>query len=189
MKLSGVSPGARFTVEDDGIMDFREVWELTPPVANVSWMWDDGKADGMVLGPLGTEFEMTAYPQFTSGITAVKFLSGGLASPQEVDLNLIDPIIIKGTPNEPPRVLFAIFPARPHINELITFDARATFDPDGAITEYAWDFNGDGSFDLSTEDPVMIHSYSTGGIKHVMLRATDAEGARARYTYDLDVFP
>ncbi len=187
MKLSGVPAGAGFTVQDDGSVDFREVWELTPPTGNVSWTWDDGKADGMVLGPLGAEFEMTAFPQWTSGITAVKFLSGDISSPQEVDLNLIDPIIVKGTPNEPPQVSFVTTPAKPHINEPITFDASATFDSDGSISEYDWDFDGDGLFDLTTTDPVVTHSYTVAGMKSVTLKATDSEGATARSTVDLNI--
>ncbi len=187
MKLSGVPAGAGFTVQDDGPVDFREVWDLTPPTGNVSWTWDDGKADGMVLGPLGTEFEMTAFPQWTSGITAVKFLTGDLHSPQQVDLNLIDPIIVKGTPNEPPQVSFVTSPAKPHINEPVTFDASATVDPDGSIAEYAWDFDGDGIFDQTTKDPVVTHSYAVAGTKSVTLKATDSEGATARSTVSLNI--
>lgn len=187
MKLSGVPAGAGFTVQDDGTVDFREVWELTPPTGNIQWTWDDGKADGMVLGPLGADFELNAMPLFTSGITAVKFLSGDLASPQEVDLNLLDPIIIKGTPNEPPQVSFTTSPAKPHINEPITFDASGTFDPDGSISEYAWDFDGDGLFDQTTTDPVVTHSYSVAGTKSVTLRATDSDGATERTTISLNI--
>ena len=187
LTLSGIPAGAGFAVQDDGTMDFREVWELTPPTGKVSWTWDDGKADGMVLGPLGTEFELNAMPLFTSGITAVKFLTGSLTTPQQVDLNLIDPIIIKGTPNEPPQVSFTTSPAKPHINEPITFDASAAFDPDGSISEYAWDFDGDGIFDLTTADPVVTHSYMVAGMKSVTLRAKDSDGATQRSTISVDV--
>jgi len=187
MTLSGVPAAAGFTIQDDGTIDFREVWELTPPTGNVSWTWDDGKADGMVLGPLGREFEMNLFPQFTSGITAVKFLSGDLASPQEVDLNLLDAIIVKGTPNEPPQVSFGTSPAKAHINEPIAFDASATFDPDGSVVEYAWDFDGDGLFDQTTADPIVTHSYIIAGTKSVTLRATDSDGATERLTMSLDI--
>ena len=187
MVLSGVPPTAGFTVQDDGTVDFREVWELTPPTGKVSWTWDDGKADGMVLGPLGGEFSLVLNPQWTAGITAVKFLSGDISSPQQVDLNLLDAITIGGTPNEPPEVSFATSPANPHINEPVTFDASATFDPDGSITEYAWDFDGDGLFDQTTTDPVVTHSYAVAGSKSVTLRATDSDGATQRATISLAI--
>ncbi len=186
LTLSGVSAGADFLLKDDEY-DFRDVWEITPPTGSVTWAWDETKGDGMVLGPLGVEFDLTLYPQFTSGITAVKFLSGGIAAPEAISLNLIDPIILQGTPNMPPEVTFIVSPAGPHINEPVTFDASGSIDPDGTIVNYEWDFDGDGLFDLSTNEPVATYTYQVSGIKSVTLRATDAEGASARKMYALDV--
>jgi PKD repeat protein len=186
MTLSGVPAGADFLVKDDDL-DFRDVWEITPPTGSVTWAWDDTKSDGMVLGPLGTDFETTLYPQFTSGITTVEFLSGNAGTPTEIPLNLIDPIMVKGMPNMPPEVAFTVTPAAPHINEPITFDASGSFDPDGTIDEYEWDFDGDGLFDRTTTDPITTYSYEVSGLKNVTLRATDAEGASARTTNALDV--
>ncbi len=187
LTMSGVPAGAGFTVQDDGPADFREVWQLTPPTGSVSWTWDDGKSDGMVLGPLGSEFELTLYPQFTAGITAVKLPSGSASSPQMVSLNLIDPIIFQGTLNQPPKVSFSISPTDPHINEAISFDASASMDPDGSIAKYEWDFDGDGIFDQTTTNPVVTHSYAVSGMKNVTLRATDAAGATARTSVSVNV--
>jgi PKD repeat protein len=184
--LSGVPAGADFTVKDDEL-DFRDVWELNPPAGNVTWAWDDAKSDGMVLGPLGRDFEISLFPQFTTGITMVKFLSGNAMAPTEISLNLIDAFTIKGTPNMPPEVSFIVTPGAPHINEPITFDASGSFDPDGTIASYDWDFDGDGLFDRTTTDPVTTYSYAVSGLKSVTLKATDLEGASARKTYTLDV--
>jgi len=184
MSLTGVPAGAGFTVQDDSF-DFRDSWEVTPPTGNVAWSWDQGGGDGMVLGPLGTEFDLTIFPQFTSGVSTVKFLSGRVGDPDEIILNLIDPIIIAGTPNMPPEVSFMVTPAEPRINETITFDAGASYDPDGSIVTYEWDFDGDGLFDLSTSDPVATFTYSTPGYKTVTVRATDSDGASARDEYTL----
>jgi len=186
MTLNGVPAGADFQVQDDNF-DFRDTWELTPPTGTVSWTWDDGLGDGMVLGPLTEEFEMTIFPQFTTGITQVRFLSGDLAFPDETILNLLDPILVEGTTNRPPNVSFFSSPATPHINEPVTFDASATFDADGAIETYEWDFNGDGLFDLTTSDPLVTHTYTTSGLKSVTLRVTDAAGATDRETLTVDV--
>ncbi len=186
MTLNGVPAGAEFQVQDDSF-DFRDTWELAPPTGTVSWSWDDGLGDGMVLGPLTEEFELTIFPQFTTGITQVKFLSGSLAAPDETTLNLLDPILIEGTTNRPPAVSFFASPASPHINEPVTFDASATFDPDGAIDMYEWDFDGDGLFDLTQSDSVVTHTYATSGLKSVTLRVTDAAGATDRQTMTLDV--
>jgi PKD repeat protein len=185
MTLSGVPAGADFTVQDDAA-DFRDTWALTPPTGNVSWTWDEARGDGMVLGPLGPDFEVTLFPQFTSGITQVKFLSGRLAT-DEIQLNLIDPIIVAGAPNVPPEVAFFASPVEPHINESISFDAASSYDPDGRIVSYEWDFDGDGLFDQTTTDPVVSYTYGTAGLKTVTLRATDDEGALARTSLSLTI--
>ncbi len=185
--LSGVPAGASFEVQDDGPVDFRETWELTPPTGTVSWAWDEGKSDGMVLGPLGDQFSLTIYPQFTSGITAVKFLSGNRSAPQKIDLDLTDPIIISGSQNEPPVASFSTSPDKPHINEPVTFDASASHDPDGSIASYEWDFDGDGVFDQKTDNPVVTHTYATSGVKKVTLRVTDNDGATGRATKDVNI--
>jgi len=186
MTLSGVPAGASFLVKDDG-SDFRDTWQLTPPTGSTSWTWDQGRGDGMVLGPLGTEFSVTLFPQFSAGITRVVFLSGSLASPTEVTLNLLDPIIVAGTPNEPPQVGFTVSPSNPRINQPVTFDASSSFDPDGQIAKYEWDFNGDGLFDSTTTEPTVSYTYAASGAKSVTVRATDNEGATARSTLSVSI--
>ncbi|RLE38778.1 hypothetical protein DRJ12_01140 [Candidatus Acetothermia bacterium] len=185
--LSGVPAGAGFEVQDDGMVDFREAWDLTPPTGKVHWEWDATASDGMVLGPLGSDFSLTIYPQFTSGITAVKFLSGDRTAPQKIDLNLTDPIIIAGSPNEPPVAAFSTAPDKPHINEPVTFDASASHDPDGSIASYEWDFDGDGVFDQKTTDPVITHTYAVAGTKSVTLRVTDNDGMTSRTTNSVEI--
>jgi len=186
MTFSGIPDGADFIVKDDEF-DFRDTWEITPPTGSVTWQWDAAKGDGMVLGPLGSDFAVTIYPQFTSGVSSVKFLSNGAGTPKALFLNLMDPIEIEGTPNVPPVVTFGVSAPSLRINETITFDASGSRDPDGTIATYEWDFNGDGLFDLSTADPVVTYSYETSGMRSVTLRATDTEGASARYTYTFEI--
>lgn len=186
LSLNGVPAGAAFQVQDDNF-DFRDTWDLTPPTAAVTWTWDEGLSDGMVLGPLGTEFELTIFPQFANGITQVKALSGPLGSPQATALNLLDPIVFEGTLNRPPEVSLVASPAAPHINEAVSLDASMSFDPDGSIVSYEWDFNGDGLFDQTTTDPVVSYTYATPGLKSVTVRATDSEGASARDSITVDV--
>jgi len=186
MTLNGVPTSAGFQVQDDNF-DFRDQWDLTPPTGTVSWTYDDGLGDGMVLGPLGDEVELTLFPQFTTGISQVKFLSGSLAFPQATTLNLIDPILIGATTNQAPVVSFFATPLTVYVNEPVTFDASSTFDPDGSISTYEWDLDGDGLFELSTTDAVVTHTYTTSGLKQATLRVTDDEGETARQSVTVTV--
>ena len=186
MTLAGVPAGADFIVQDDEF-DFRDTWAVTPPTGNISWTWDDGLGDGMVLGPLGLDFELSLFPQFTTGITRVKFLSGNIAAPTEIALNLVDPIIIGRGQNEPPVASLMVSPIEPRINETITLDASSSFDPDGRIVTYEWDFNGDGLFDQSTVDATTTYTYTTSGFRTITVRATDDEGAMDLASISLDI--
>lgn len=186
MTLSGVPSGADWIVQDDEL-DFRDTWALTPPTGSISWAWDEARGDGMVLGPLGIDFELALFPQFTAGITHVKFLTGNIVRPTEITLNLFDAITISAAQNEPPSVAFFVSPTAPRINEPVTFDASASFDPDGSIVRYEWDFNGDGIFDQVTTDPLVTTTFTTHGLKTILLRATDDEGAISRTSVSIDV--
>jgi len=62
----------------------------------------------------------------------------------------------------------------------IEFDASASYDPDGTIVGYEWDFNGDGTFgdpyDAGTDvNPTKI--YTVPGLYQVNVRVTDDDGA------------
>lgn len=54
----------------------------------------------------------------------------------------------------------------------INFDASASFDPDGTVEKYRWDF-GDGAFETL---PIVPHTYSQPGTFRVRLTVTDDVG-------------
>jgi hypothetical protein len=59
---------------------------------------------------------------------------------------------------------------------LITFDASASYDPDGSIVLYEWDWDNDGIYDASTVHPTMDHTYGHLFSGIVGLRVTDNDG-------------
>ena len=77
------------------------------------------------------------------------------------------------TENQPPTALFIYSPENPLIGEEITFDASFSYDPDGEIVSYEWDF-GDES---TGEGEVVTHTYSDVGDYTVTLTVTDDDGA------------
>ena len=60
------------------------------------------------------------------------------------------------------------------VNEDIEFNASLSYDPDGIIVEYHWEF-GDGST-VSEVDPITVHSYGFPGCYVVNLTVTDDDG-------------
>ncbi|MEM4258370.1 MAG: PKD domain-containing protein [Candidatus Thermoplasmatota archaeon] len=78
-------------------------------------------------------------------------------------------LILVVKPNIPPIALFTAEPIHATAGEDITFDASASFDPDGTIISWMWDFG-----DTTTGSGKKInHSYSTAGNYIVTLTVMD----------------
>jgi PKD repeat protein len=75
------------------------------------------------------------------------------------------------TPGQPPTAQIAA-PASGLVGEVLTFDGSGSYDPDGSITAYAWDF-GDGT---SASGPEVQHAYAQAGTYTVQLTVTDDGG-------------
>lgn len=81
------------------------------------------------------------------------------------------------TNNLPPVVNFTLTTTPTYyIGDTLTFDASASYDADGTITNYAWQWD-DGSPVENTASPSITHSYSAAGAYKVILTITDNTGA------------
>jgi len=74
----------------------------------------------------------------------------------------------------PPRAHFSENPENPCVGETVTFNAslsRGGYDGDNStrITEYRWDFNGDGTIDRIKNDPITTYTYTKKGKYNVTL--------------------
>jgi len=81
-------------------------------------------------------------------------------------------------PNQAPVASFTYSPSDPLIYDNVTFDASASYDPDGSIASYKWDF-GDGNITTVT-NPIITHIYTTAQSTvnyTVTLTVTDNEGS------------
>jgi PKD repeat protein len=74
-------------------------------------------------------------------------------------------------PSQPPVASFDIAPASPLTEEIVTFTSTST-DPDGVVSDVAWDTDNDGSFDDGT-DVQAERSYTTASTRTVRLRIKD----------------
>ena len=82
-----------------------------------------------------------------------------------------------GMINQPPIASFTYTPENPVANQTITFNASDSYDLDGTIISYEWDF-GDGT---NGTGEIVEHSYSSAGNYTVNLTLTDDSNSE-KYT-------
>ena len=78
-----------------------------------------------------------------------------------------------GGGNQPPVARRQISKTQATVNEAITFDASQSYDPDGQIVQYLWDF-GDNA---TSNEMIATHAYSRAGNFSPTLTVTDNDGA------------
>ena len=86
-----------------------------------------------------------------------------------------------------PTADFTFAPERPRAGEPVIFDASTSFDVDGQIVQYEWDFDGDGRTDA--EGVVVEHVFPEPGEYPVTLTVTDDDGLQGRKTRTVVVLP
>jgi len=99
---------------------------------------------------------------------------GGFIKPKEVIITF-----------QPPTADFYFTPDQPKAGETVTFDGSDSFDFDGEVVAYAWDFDADGETDAN--DVIGEASFPAAGSYDVTLTITDNDGNRDSITYTVDV--
>ncbi len=75
--------------------------------------------------------------------------------------------------NENPIASFEYFPSNPVAHKDIAFNATDSYDPDGTLVNWTWDF-GDGNMSY---EPHPTHHYPDAGVYNITLTVTDNNGA------------
>ena len=86
---------------------------------------------------------------------------------------------------QPPRAIFSFSPSSPRVGEKVTFDGSASFDPDGRVVKYEWDFNNDGKVDK--RGAVVRYIFKKIGVYPVTLIVTDNDGNLGFITHEVKV--
>lgn len=78
---------------------------------------------------------------------------------------------------------FTYSPNKPLVGQPVTFDASPSFDPNGVIVQYEWDFD-DGFTDSGR---VVTHAFAEAGTYTVRLTVTNSDGASASVEKEVKV--
>ena len=70
----------------------------------------------------------------------------------------------------------------------MTFDASTSSSQVAStITDYAWDFETDGTYDTNGASPITAHDYGSNGTYRATLRITDSRGVTATLTQTITI--
>lgn len=82
-----------------------------------------------------------------------------------------------------PIAIFKYYPSHPQAGQQVVFNASQSYDPDGTIISYSWDF-GDSS-QLLTSQNSTSHIYEKGGAFNVTLTVTDDDKIQKHTTVSI----
>lgn len=139
----------------------------------------DGDDDAFVGNSNGL---MSLYPRY--GQVLVEYTDAGtytavLRVTDNSGETATDDVMIEVLPPGSPSALGSATPVIGDVPLTVQFSGRGE-DADGNIVEYAWDFDGDGTFDHSSAtDGSASYTYTTAGIFDAVLRVTDDSGLTA----------
>jgi parallel beta-helix repeat protein len=101
---------------------------------------------------------------------------------KNLTLNIVE-WLSGGAIMEPPVASFTYTPPQLFTNHAITFKASSSYDPDGTIGNYEWEF-GDGA---NGTGEIVTYSYCAAGTYNVTLTVTDDDGATNKETEKIEV--
>jgi len=121
--------------------------------------------------PTGFDYEIKAEASPVTGET------------DKEDNIFIDGTITVETISTTPVASFTFSPLTPYAGEIVTFDGTASYDPNGYIDSYLWDF-GDGT---NGTGEIATHSFADNGTYTVALTVTDSDGLTNTTSADVTV--
>lgn len=142
-----------------------------------------------------TRLSMTAEEGGRFRITSVGGAAAPARDPRGIDMNPrvgiggevgVGAVNTGATLSRSPIARFDFTPANPSTGQQIEFDGSPSRDPDGSISAWEWDFDDDGTTDLTGPNPTYI-GYSNPGAHNVTLTVEDDGGLKSSYTRAIDV--
>jgi len=165
ISVKNLAPVAQFTestktVYVDDEVTFNASSSYDPDGVIVSYVWDfgDGTTDiGVVVSHV--------YPENGSYVVTLTVTDNNGATDSAT--------LTKVAMNNPPVAVFTSTPDTINTGESIAIDASTSYDPDGTIVSYSWDF-GDGTTGTGVTTD---HVFDDNGVYTVNLTVTDDDGS------------
>ena len=149
----------------------------TAGITQYEWDWEgDGTYDETGTSPTTTH----SYTNLGTYQPTVRITDGT----SETDTASVQVEVVS---NIPPTASFNANPQGGSPPVDVSFDASASTDTDGSITQYEWDYDGDFTFDHTSATPTANHQYTVDGEYTVTLRVTDNEGATDTATTQISI--
>jgi len=175
LQIKGLSQDSHVTLFDGAPVNYG----FSPPDSHFHWEWDPAGADGVVIAGLTDSFELEIDFQPAENVNGVTVVSGSIASPEKLKLNPSAKVLLSGVArNREPEARFTCQQVV-RKGEAVKFDASPSKNRENRITQYSWDFDGDGSYSFVSQNPTATHTFTETGIHQVNLRITTVFGNRA----------
>ncbi|WP_049971756.1 PKD domain-containing protein [Haladaptatus cibarius] len=193
--FDGLPESGAWILMDDTYDGRDDQWSRS----QIDWTWTGSRVDGAVFRGLSGEYGLTVSPSWNEGatlydsrfesepVTSWAFLSGGVSNPNETQLDMGQSVTIRpgGCGSPPAATLTASDSVQ--TGQQVTFDASESSDPDGDISEYRWDFDGDGEIDETTTKPTATHTYESVGKQTANVTVVDSENVTDSATVTVQV--
>jgi len=154
------SPSMPLVTQEVVVFNASDSYDYYPGVV-VSYFWDFGD------GTNGTGVTVT-HTYVDNGVYTVTLTVTDDDGLTDIDSQSITVL------NRPPVASFTASATTVYTGEVIYFNASESYDPDGSIVSYVWDF-GDGNTTTVTSS-VITHSYIAPGTYNVTLTVFDDDG-------------
>lgn len=125
----------------------------------LTYAWDLG--DGATAAGPAVQHAYDAPGTYTVTVTVTD--DAGATDTAQEDVTVV---------NRAPVADLVVDPTEATAGQEVTFDASASSDPDGQALTYAWDVDGDGQPDATTDAPTYVHVYTTNTQDRAPFEAT-----------------
>ena len=176
--------GSDQTVNEGASVSLDATGSSDPDGDALSYSWTQTDGPSITLSDASTATPTFTAPEVQSDTTLTFEVTA--SDGEAVDTDTVS-VTVQDVPepNQNPSASFDYSPSSPTAGDQVAFDASDSSDSDGSIESYAWDFDGDGQTDATSE--TASHTFSSPGDYDVTLTVTDDDGATSNTTQTVSV--